>query len=108
VGLIDSTPTSGPDNRGTGWTLSAPSATTDANGKARVTLTVSMQPGDNFRAGASCLGDAPGQADQPDADDQSIKSPSPGDREGYDVPLALEPDAHRVAEAQYRSRFHGS
>jgi hypothetical protein len=57
VSLIDPTPTSGPDNRPSGeapWT--PPSApTTDSEGKARVTFTVSMQPGNNYRAGASLI-----------------------------------------------------
>ncbi len=57
VGLIDSTPTSGPDNRPSGdvpWT--PPSApTTDSQGKARVTFTVSMQPGNNYRAAGSLI-----------------------------------------------------
>jgi hypothetical protein len=55
VSLIDTTPTSGPDNRGAAGGLSPPSALADANGEVRVTFTVSMQPGDNFRAGASVV-----------------------------------------------------
>jgi hypothetical protein len=52
VGLIDND-ASGPDNRGLDpapYTYSAP---TDAEGKARVSVTVSMQPGNNYRGGAS-------------------------------------------------------
>jgi len=51
---IDSNGSDGGDNRGGSGSLSATSATTDANGKAEVELTVTMQPGDNFRVGAHC------------------------------------------------------
>ncbi|HKI62720.1 MAG TPA: hypothetical protein VKA31_10540, partial [Mariprofundaceae bacterium] len=60
VGVIDHD-TVGPDNRPFGaadsgvgtWT-----GTTDANGEARVEMTVSMQPGNNYRAAASTVSDA--------------------------------------------------
>jgi hypothetical protein len=56
---VDATDGGGPtgyDNRGSPQpgALSAASATTDASGVARVEFTVTMQPGDNFRAAASC------------------------------------------------------
>jgi len=46
----------GNDNRGTpqAGTLSAASAKTDASGVTQVDLTVTMQPGDNFRIAATC------------------------------------------------------
>lgn len=53
VTLIDSD-TSGPDNRGSGG-VGTYTASTDSNGVAEVTVTVSMQPGDNFRAAASAI-----------------------------------------------------
>lgn len=44
-------------------------AVTDANGEAKVTITVSMQPGDNYRAAASVIPEAvQSQIDQTDAD----------------------------------------
>ncbi len=60
VTVLDTTPTSGPDNRLPGggdpavgyWTV-----TTNQWGQARKTLTVSMQPGNNYRAAATCLSD---------------------------------------------------
>jgi hypothetical protein len=51
----------GGDNRGTGAGLSATSGITDANGDVTVTLTVTMQPGDNFKVTAST---SPGQLSQ--------------------------------------------
>jgi len=47
---------SGPDNYGTGASLSSSDAITDGSGEARVTLTVSMNPGDNFKIAASLDG----------------------------------------------------
>jgi len=47
-------------------------ANTDADGRATVVVTVSMQPGNNYRAGASCLADALDQVDQADADALSV------------------------------------
>lgn len=49
----------GNDNRGTPQTgtLSAASVRTDASGAAQVELTVTMQPGDNFRVAATCNSD---------------------------------------------------
>jgi len=72
VGVIDAD-TSGPDNRPVGtvdpgvgtWT-----GTTDANGKARVDITVSMQPGNNYRAAASTVPAGVAQLSQADADGQ--------------------------------------
>ncbi|UCC31756.1 MAG: hypothetical protein JSU86_05655, partial [Phycisphaerales bacterium] len=70
VALIDGD-TSGPDNRGTAGGLAASSAQTDANGEARVTFTVSMQPGDNFRTGASVAQTALDRTTQAQADANS-------------------------------------
>ena len=59
VNLIDAA-ASGPDNRpppGEGPT-SLTGSIDPAGQEARVTFTVSMQPGNNYRAGASCLSDA--------------------------------------------------
>jgi hypothetical protein len=95
VSILDpDNPTTGPDNRGAEgvalpWTTSK---ATEANGKARVQFTVSMQPGDNYRAGASVLSDAPAQADQTDADaadDEFVGKP--GDFAEYKVPLTWSP-----------------
>jgi hypothetical protein len=95
VSILDpDNPTTGPDNRGAEgvalpWTTSK---ATEANGKARVQFTVSMQPGDNYRAGASVLSDAPAQADQTDADaaDDGFVG-KPGDFAEYKVPLTWSP-----------------
>lgn len=53
---VDSNGSNGSDNRGTPkqGTLSATSAVTDATGIASVVLSVTKQPGDNFRVAASC------------------------------------------------------
>jgi hypothetical protein len=53
---IDPNHSAAGDNRGEpgGGTLSAPSAVTDALGIAEVGFAVTMQPGDNFKIGASC------------------------------------------------------
>jgi hypothetical protein len=61
-------------------------ALTDANGEARVTVEVSMQPGNNYRAGASCLQDAVSQATQETADLTCLFT-SLGAWEGYFTPL---------------------
>ncbi len=93
VGLIDSTPTSGPDNRPSGeapWT--PPSAPiTDSQGKARVTFTVSMQPGNNYRAGASLIEHALSQATQPKADAVNPAHGNDGNWSGYHAPLTRSP-----------------
>lgn len=49
---IDSNGSDGGDNRGGSGSLSATTDYTDASGTAEVQLTVTMQPGDNFRVGA--------------------------------------------------------
>ncbi|HEX7184636.1 MAG TPA: hypothetical protein VF756_22620 [Thermoanaerobaculia bacterium] len=53
---VDPNGANGNDNRGTpqAGTLSAASAQTDDSGAAQVELTVTMQPGDNFRIAAAC------------------------------------------------------
>ncbi len=62
------------DNRGTTTGLGNSSAVTDANGEARITITVSMQPGDNYRAAASVISEAvQTQIDQTDADALSVQ-----------------------------------
>jgi hypothetical protein len=50
---IDTNGSVGGDNLGSGESLSASSATTNASGEAKVVFTVSMQPGDNFKIAAS-------------------------------------------------------
>ena len=56
------------------WSTDVPTsvAELDENGEARVTLTVTRQPGNNYRAAASVIGDVFGgsdpQVDQTDAD----------------------------------------
>ncbi|UCC31908.1 MAG: hypothetical protein JSU86_06445, partial [Phycisphaerales bacterium] len=67
VALIDGD-ASGPDNRGADPGVGTWSATTDASGEARVTVTVSMQPGNNYRAGASASEAILGATTQSDAD----------------------------------------
>lgn len=56
AGPVDANGANGNDNRGMpqAGTLSAASAQTDASGAAQVELTVTMQPGDNFRVAAAC------------------------------------------------------
>ena len=61
--------------------LPKPAASTDS---ARWTFTVSMQPGNNYRAGASCLQDAINQANQTIADALNAQG---GQCAGYTVPL---------------------
>ena len=97
VSLIDANAT-GPDNRGPEaqplpWSASA---TTDAEGMARVTFTVSMQPGNNYRAAASLLADALSitQLTQTKADavfDQYPAPYKPGNFSGYSVPATWSP-----------------
>jgi hypothetical protein len=66
----DGSGATGGDNKGknSGEGLIATSATTDANGKAKVEFTVSMQPGDNFRIFASVDNSKLGEMTQPKAD----------------------------------------
>ncbi|MBU0717284.1 MAG: hypothetical protein KJ749_03470 [Planctomycetes bacterium] len=73
-------------------------APTNAYGRASITLNVSMQPGDNYRAAASCLQDAVvDQVDQTDADLLSVKTGSGGlyvangAFSGYKVPVVWSP-----------------
>ena len=94
VNLIDDD-NDGPDNRPTGcegvWSgLNS----TDENGQAIKTFTVSMQPGNNYRAAASCLNDALDQVSQADADALSVElDPATqtyignGNFSGYHVPV---------------------
>ncbi len=70
VALIDAD-AGGPDNRGTPGGLGQATAPTDANGKAVATFTVSMQPGDNFRAVASVVQTAIDGTTQTQADTNS-------------------------------------
>jgi hypothetical protein len=67
VQLIDNNAT-GPDNRPTPEGPVPLVGTTDAQGEATVTFTVSMQPGNNYLAGASGIIDAINAATQVDAD----------------------------------------
>ena len=90
VHLIDAD-ASGPDNRGTDPAPGTYTGTTDDAGKTRVTITVSMQPGNNYRAGASVLQDA---IDQPPAGQtmqQVAGAPGPTFTSGYSVPLVWSP-----------------
>ena len=50
---VDPNGSAGDDNRGSGASLSSTTAVTDEDGKASVVLSVSRQPGDNFRVAAS-------------------------------------------------------
>ena len=95
--LVDpDNPTSGPDNRMNGQTdlaVGTYTATTDNYGIARLAVTVSMQPGNNYRAAASLLDDALGQVGQAEADALSVRTNSNGEFvtngyfEGYQVPV---------------------
>jgi len=58
----------GNDNKGSNSELNSTSITTDSNGIASAILTVSMQPGDNFRVAASTNVAALGQITQAHAD----------------------------------------
>jgi hypothetical protein len=73
VSLID-VDASGPDNRGTAGGLTQATVPTDANGKAVTTFNVSLQPGDNFRAGASVTQAALDGVTQTQADDKTPPS----------------------------------
>ena len=93
VSLIDND-MAGQDNRGGDHTFTMEPATTNANGQASITLEVSMQPGDNYRAAASCLQDAvDDQVDQADADLLGVTTGSGGQYvangafSGYKVPV---------------------
>ncbi len=81
--------TTGPDNRPSGGSdpaVGSHQGVTNADGEATVLITVSMQPGNNYRAGASVLQDALTQATQADAD--ALNSmPGGGNWSGYSVPL---------------------
>ncbi len=85
VGLVDND-ASGPDNRGTDWMPHVYIGETDGYGQARVEVEVSMQPGNNYRAGASLLMDAvtTDQVEQTDADALNVRG---GDWSGYEAPL---------------------
>ena len=85
VGIIDGD-ADGPDNRPSGETPWTDSAGTDEDGKATVTFTVSMQPGNNYRAGASVLQDAIEQSHQTTAD--ALGHTFAG---GYSVPVVWSP-----------------
>lgn len=65
---IDANGSTGNDNKGSGETLSATSAVTDGSGDARVTFTVTLNPGDNYRIAASCSSSQLGQMTQAMAD----------------------------------------
>ena len=93
VQLIDDD-TTGPDNRPSGEAPRSYTADTGADGRAVVTVEVSMQPGNNYRAAASCLADALTQVDQTDADTLSVRFDVPTQRyvqngwfDGYKVPV---------------------
>jgi len=73
----------GPDNRGSDPAPGTYSAVTDENGEAVKIITVSMQPGNNYRAGASLLQDAMTQATQANADALSVWSDGVGGYEPY-------------------------
>lgn len=90
-----SNPTSGPDNRPTAENPQIlPPGFTDENGQVTWTLTVSMQPGNNYRAAASVIDEAVyEQIDQTDADAMSTHQGSDGKYyryggfSGYKVPV---------------------
>lgn len=99
VAVIDPTnPTNGPDNRPIGEApVTLLEDKTDDNGIARRAFTVSMQPGNNYRASASLIQGALSQNTlqngqtlnpQQQADAVSAKFPSsPGSWEGYELPV---------------------
>jgi hypothetical protein len=92
VHLIDDDP-EGRDNRpqdATDPAVGTYLALTDAAGEARVTVQVSMQPGNNYRAGASILDDAIYQGTQEKADALNNK-PTVGSWWGYSAPLDWSP-----------------
>ncbi len=70
VSVIDGD-TIGPDNRGSDPGVVTGTGTTDVNGEARFTVTVSMQPGNNYRAGASVVQIAINATTQAQADTNS-------------------------------------
>jgi hypothetical protein len=89
VGLVDAN-TSGPDNRPAGESIQLFTRTTGSDGKATVTLTVSMQPGNNYRAAAATTLTDIDLATQEKADSLSAYFESPtgtwhknGDFNGY-------------------------
>jgi len=103
VSVIDSN-TLGNDNRGVAPCISNPclrTASTDEDGKATVTISMSLKPGDNYRAAATCLPyvlsetttGTPPQVRQNDADRLGVlyqpdgKYYPNGDDEGYKVPV---------------------
>jgi hypothetical protein len=93
VALVDGN-TSGPDNRPTGEApVVLPSKMTNKHGKARVPFTVSMQPGNNYRAGASVISHAfpPPPDDQAKADAVNSAHNNDGAWAGYSVPLTWSP-----------------
>ncbi len=90
VSVIDNN-MSGPDNRpppGEAPWMPATPPVTDSNGKARVTFTVSMQPGNNYRAGGAVVSDAVTQAT---ADAINPAHNHDSDWSGYSAPLAWSP-----------------
>jgi len=92
VDLVDGD-TSGPDNRPTPESPRFYSVPSDADGRASLTLTVSMQPGNNYRAAASVIREAvETQIDQSDADGLGFRGTPPqatanGGFAGYQVPV---------------------
>jgi len=94
VGLIDDD-MSGGDNRPVGSpdpAVGTYQAVNDANGKATVTITVSMQPGNNYRAAASLIQEAltqttmyDGQTVNPQQHADALNGTS-GSSSGYSVP----------------------
>jgi len=70
----DGSGATGADNRGASGGLSATSAATDSSGYATVEFTVSIQPGDNFRAFAACSDSALSALTQAQVDSGSIPS----------------------------------
>ncbi len=80
----------GCDNRGASGNKTG-SATTDSSGRARMTFTVSRQPGDNFRAAATCLDgvltDGPVHVKQVDQADADAINTLGRDWSGYKTPV---------------------
>jgi len=76
---IDGTnPTAGPDNKGTGAGFEGQTTTnadTNAQGVAKPIMTVSMQPGDNFRVAASCNATVLAHVTQAEADSGNASKP---------------------------------
>lgn len=67
---IDPNGSTGDDNKGEGETLSPTYTVTNGSGEARVTFTVAMQPGDNYKIAASINQTKLGEMTQPMADGQ--------------------------------------